>query len=183
VGGDPPTGIELSWTERLLGDYNQDGLVTVNDLSPLGQRWQDGVTYDDPALHGGFAQWPAGDPTDDGGAIPPIPGSGADNWRLARIDGNGNGLVEIQDITQLGQHWGESIAGYRVYEQRPGETAFSIYATVSTERQNLTPIRYETEAALDADGVYAYYVAPVDGAGAEGPASSVLSVDVATGRR
>lgn len=111
-GGEPPTGVALSWTERLLGDYNQDGLVTVNDLAPLGQRWQDSVAYDAPALHGGYAQWPAGDPTDDGGSTPPAPGSGAENWRLARIDGNGNGIVEIQDITQMGQHWGESLDGY-----------------------------------------------------------------------
>ncbi|MBN2082422.1 hypothetical protein JW859_09475, partial [bacterium] len=73
VGGDPPTAITLTWTEQLCGDYNQDGLVTANDLTPLGQNWLATVEYDAPELHGGFAYWPVGDPDD--------PAEGGTNWR------------------------------------------------------------------------------------------------------
>jgi hypothetical protein len=55
-GGElPPTGIALSWTERLLGDYDQNGQVNVPDLVPLAAHWLESVAYDDPALHGGIA--------------------------------------------------------------------------------------------------------------------------------
>jgi len=37
-GGDPEAlaSVELTWTERLIGDYKQDGLVNVSDLTPIG---------------------------------------------------------------------------------------------------------------------------------------------------
>jgi len=61
-GGDPPVGITLSWTERLIGDYNQDGMVTSNDLTPIGQHWDARIDFDPPEQHGGIEYWPAGDP-------------------------------------------------------------------------------------------------------------------------
>ena len=103
-GGDPPIGVELTWTECMGADYNQDGLVSVSDLTPIGQHFREAVEYDDPSDHDDFEYWPAGDP-DDGGA-------GTDNWRLARIDGNGDGLIEVSDITPLALHWNEFLSGY-----------------------------------------------------------------------
>ena len=76
-GGElPPTGIELRWTERLIGDYDQNGEVNYGDITPLGLHFSSVVDYDDPAMHGGFAEWPAGDPDDTGGTSPPDPSSG-----------------------------------------------------------------------------------------------------------
>jgi hypothetical protein len=64
-GGElPPTGIALAWTKRLLGDYDQNGQVNVPDLVPLAAHWLAPVAYDGPALHGGIAYWPTGDPED-----------------------------------------------------------------------------------------------------------------------
>ncbi|MBN2081027.1 hypothetical protein JW859_02350 [bacterium] len=51
---DPP-GILLTWTERLVGDYNQDGVVGIADLTPLGVHFLKGVDYAgvkaDSAIH------------------------------------------------------------------------------------------------------------------------------------
>jgi hypothetical protein len=127
-GGElPPTGIALAWTERLLGDYDQNGQVNVPDLVLLAAHWLAPVGYDDPALHGGIAFWPSGDPDDDGGTggvSPPSDGSGAANWRLARTDGDADGHLYLGDVTTIAQHWKEQSAGYRVYAKLPGATEY-----------------------------------------------------------
>ncbi|MCC7477154.1 PKD domain-containing protein [bacterium] len=115
IGEAPETfKVELSWTERLVGDYDGNGRVTVNDLTPIGLNFGAQVDYDAPALHGGFGGWPSGDPADDG--------SGQANWQLAKVDGNGDGVISVQDLTPIAIHWQEKIDGYRVYRLGPGDT-------------------------------------------------------------
>jgi hypothetical protein len=58
----PPTGITLAWTERLLGDYDQNGQVNVPDLVPLAAHWLAAVQYDAPALHGASPAGPRAAP-------------------------------------------------------------------------------------------------------------------------
>ncbi len=125
----PPTGITLAWTERLLGDYDENGQVNAADLAPLGMNWQRTVSYDEPAQHGGIAFWPTGGALDDGGSVypaAPANGSGAQNWRRARVDGKEDGLLNAQDVMPIAAHWYEQSAGYRVYAKLPGETEFSV---------------------------------------------------------
>ncbi len=125
----PPTGITLAWTERLQGDYDENGQVNAADLAPLGMNWQRSVAYDDAALHGGIAFWPTGAVFDDGGSVypaAPANGSGAQNWRRARVDGKEDGLLNAQDVMPIAAHWYEQSAGYRVYARLPGETEFSV---------------------------------------------------------
>jgi hypothetical protein len=62
------SGVRLDWTERLTGDYDQNGEVNIGDLTPMAQYWQAAVSYDEPALHGGFERWPSGNPEDPGSA-------------------------------------------------------------------------------------------------------------------
>ncbi|MBN2083361.1 hypothetical protein JW859_14285 [bacterium] len=113
--------LTITWLELLPGDYNQDGLVDASDLTPLGQHWGQQVEYDAADLHNGNSWFPAGDPTGDGSL----------NWRLARIDGNRDGLIGLADITTIAQHWRECIHGYLISDQPitdswPGEEGFCL---------------------------------------------------------
>ena len=159
-GGDPPTGIALTWTERCIGDYDQNGLVNASDLTPLGVHWQEAVAYDAPSLHGGCDYWPTGDPDD--------AGTGTDNWRCARIDGNANGLIEMADITPIAQHSGEQLSGYRVYRRGPLNADWVLLpdplggsSALSIERppvQVTAPVRYSFTDNPGYPGLYEYYV-------------------------
>ena len=192
-GGDPVTGVQLDWTEVLIGDYDQNGLVTIAELTPLGQNLGKAVAYDAAALHGGFAYWPAGDPDDDGGENPPAAGSPAANWRLARIDGDRNGLLTISDTTPIAQHWQEALSGYRIYRQAPGESQFTMrpgkpgtndfLSIEHPDMPGLAPVRYTfADDSVTETGVYLYYVAPYDlQSQAQGPASGIVSIDLDSG--
>lgn len=178
--GDPPI-VVFSWTERLLGDYNQDGVVMINDLTPVGQRYNQTVDYDDPAAHGGLPYWPTGDPDSDGAA----------NWRLARIDGNGDGLIYIYDITTIAQHWQERLDGYRLYYKTPSMDEFEMLPSPGDPGSLLTiprsvadpgdpnqPFRYLLSYTPPAEeGFYQFYVVPFDETtDTEGTASPILTL-------
>ena len=79
----------LNWHYENIGDYNQDGLVGIADLTPLGQF---------------FGQSTAPDPF-------PYESN------LSAIDGDLNGNLNISDITPIGQNFGRSAAGgWNVYQ-------------------------------------------------------------------
>jgi len=174
-GPEPATTVELAWSEILTGDYNLDGVVNVTDLTPLGQNYLATVEYDDPADHDGFPNWPAGDPE----------GAGAGNWRLACIDGNHNGLVELGDITTIAQHWQEQVDGFRVYRMAPGETEYSILEVAgqpveaqlkdTSDLISFSPIRYIAHDILGDPGIYRYKVAGYYGEDGEGQKSFAAS--------
>lgn len=179
----PPTGVELSWTERCLGDYDQNGEVNAADLTPLGLHFAAPVSYLSVDETGGIEWWPQGDPDDDGAAeqpAPPAAGSGAENWRWARIDGDFNGSLAIGDITPIAAHWRERLDGYRIYRRGPGETEFSLLADPFSPSAPVTiarsaafpdgadapdpnrPVRYRFTDAVTDYGPYDYYVAAYD---------------------
>jgi len=114
--GPIPGQTYLGWVEQAVGDFDQNGEVNAADLTPLGAHFSEQVTYR-PAVDGLY-YWPLGSPDDDGG-VPagdaPAAGSPAENWRLARIDGDGNGELNIADITSIALHWQERISGWRIY--------------------------------------------------------------------
>ena len=154
-GGGLPVAVELTWTEQLTGDYNQDGLVNVSDLTPVGQFWDLAVGYDPAADHGGAGHWPTGDPES----------GGAENWRRARVDGNGDGLIYMSDITTIAQHWEEQLDGYvleRAYHTGSTlgsweavslgsayGTAPSVHRDGSYIAGSAGPVRYRVEALLE----------------------------------
>jgi len=45
AAAEDPQGILLTWTERLVGDYNQDGVVSIAGLTPLGVHFLKGVGF------------------------------------------------------------------------------------------------------------------------------------------
>ena len=189
-GGEDPTGITLTWTERLIADYNQDGMVTQNDLTPIGQNYcfdstTAQVTYEDAESHGGIGYWPKGDPDDNAG--------GALNWRLGIIDGNNDGRILMHDITPIAVHYEERLTGYRIWRKAPGGS-FALIANPTDSGSDVTitrpgtisnsaPVRYsftDTEATATGlgEGSYAYYVQPWDGTSSTGgPVSAVVVID------
>lgn len=184
-GGDPATGIELRFTERVVGDYDQNGEVNIADLTPMGMRFFQTVGYDAPDLHNGLTYWPTGSPDDDGGAgsgNPPAAGSAAINWRNARIDGDFNGEINIADITPIATHWNHKLSGYKVFRKGPGDDSYHMIpkpgdaaSPVSLSRpvvDNNRPVRYVMADNQTENGSYEYYVSAFDSiAGSEGPQS------------
>jgi hypothetical protein len=82
---------QLDWLFANLGDYNQNGIVEVADLTPLG------VHFGEDSPSGAGTPWPYED-------------------SLSVVDGNHNGLIEVADITPIGQQFGKNInGGYNVY--------------------------------------------------------------------
>jgi len=193
----PPEGVTLSWTERLIGDCDQSGEVGISDITPIAMNYQAQVNYDDPAIHGGIEWWPTGDPDDDGGTgDTPSPGSGAENWRLSRIDSDASGEIGVPDITPIANHYLERLDGYRVYRKGPGDVEFTMIGSPDDPGSPLTiprestfqpgetapdanrPVRYRfTDSSSTEPGAYFYKVAPFDTeSGAEGEASNVVAV-------
>jgi hypothetical protein len=80
----------LRWLYVSLGDYDQNGIVGVSDLTPLGVHF--------------------GEESPDGAGQPfPAESLGA------AIDGNGDGLIGVSDIAPIGQNFGRRVAGYNLY--------------------------------------------------------------------
>jgi len=177
----PPTELVLQWTERLIGDYDQNGEVNLSDLAPIASRFGDSLTYRAPV--GPVTWWPQGDAWDDGGAgagNPPAAGSPALDWRLARVDGDNNGAVTLADITPIAQHWKEHVNAYQVWCMGPGPGNFvrllypanplaplsvlraDTYPAGGTSPDPLRPMCYSLVDVPVAPGIYEYYVVPVD---------------------
>ena len=77
----------MSWPAALNGDYDQDGLVSINDLTPLGMLF-------------GLSRG-----TEDSVWL-------ADAYQ--RVDGNGDGEINISDLTLIGANFGNANPAFRV---------------------------------------------------------------------
>lgn len=97
VGGPKPTyvgdlsgvpsidAVDLTWSYKLAGDYDQNSEVNIGDISAMGPR--------------------LGHSTSDS----------VDDEADAVVDGDGNGEVNIADLTVLGANYLTGISGYNVY--------------------------------------------------------------------
>jgi hypothetical protein len=84
---DEETGaVTLSWSERHIGDYNLDGLVSLADITPIAQNFNQTVDPD-----------------------------AANYGRVEVVDGNADGLISLADMTPIAQSFGSAIGGYDVY--------------------------------------------------------------------
>ncbi|MBN2081029.1 PKD domain-containing protein [bacterium] len=117
----------------------------------------------------------------------PAAGSGAANWRLARIDGDYNGVINAADITPIAQHWGEQLHGYYICRAVPGSSDFlpltdpdqpeELLFVPRAAADHIDPhrvVQYTYTDLLADSGKYTYYVVPVCLADAEqltGPGS------------
>jgi len=83
------TTAELQWDYANRGDYDQNGLANIADLTPLG-------------AHLG-----------DQSANPPNPFDRTDNKSV--IDGDSNGVITVAELTPLGASLNNGVTGYNVY--------------------------------------------------------------------
>ena len=115
--------LHLRFQPRMLGDYDGNGVVGISDITPLGKYFGETVEYDEQGEHGGISYWPAGDPD----------GEGRDNWLKARVDGDGNGIINAADITTIAIHFGERSNGWRVEQRHDPQGEFSLLPHSSDE--------------------------------------------------
>jgi len=152
---------QVAFSYYNLGDYNQNSLVEVADITPIGVHW-DEKSPDLPPLP--F-------PPDSIGSV---------------VDGNSNGLIEVADITPIGQNWENACERWRVYggsaDDYPAEpTAGNGDATL------LGTIEFPAETVIDrrltidetVDGLVAFdggavWLRPVGSADDEGIASNLV---------
>ncbi|MEZ5339602.1 MAG: PKD domain-containing protein [bacterium] len=152
---------ELSWFYRNTGDYDQNGIVTISDLTPMGVNFGDSQT-------GGFD----------------------DSTAQSVVDGDGNGQINISDITPIGIGFGRSSSGgFNIYRSGnasdyPADplggngTGASLLGNLpfSAAVGNPTVDRMAFSFTVSDPGVPGFYwVRPLDGAGNEGFASSFVS--------
>jgi PKD repeat protein len=140
--------LELRWTYRNKGDYNQDGLVSINDLTPLGANL--GKNTADP-------DW---------------------TTQAVVADGNTDGLITINDLTPIGAGFNARVEGYRIEgTTSPSvEASWTTVAEVPFivgAKPPGSPLKSFTHTLSMPTGPTSYRVRPL-GAGAAGPASNVV---------
>ncbi|MCB1219811.1 MAG: hypothetical protein H7A35_09530 [Planctomycetales bacterium] len=166
----------LSWRERLTGDYDINGVVTIADITPLGINL--GKSYD----------------KEDPDASP----------KVEIVDGDFNGLITLADITPIGQNFNTQITGYDVYRTALSSASEDPTADVKDPRWSKvenkadpglpsaprsevpsTGVRltytFVDDTVPDTGGEYAWAVVPLAGQGQtphEGPVSNIAKVGV-----
>ncbi len=142
--------LNLRWSYYNVGDYNQDGVVNIQDVLPLARHFRH--------------------KRDENGSWT----DGLDEV----IDGNGDGMVDIRDVKSLADNFFNEVREYLVYGSLDGETwlpepvgriAFN-GSGQPTERRRITTLRPEGE-------YYYVHVAPVDRDNNQGEASNI-SADI-----
>jgi outer membrane protein assembly factor BamB len=127
----------MTWSYVNTGDYNQDGLVSINDLTPLGQHFEE--------RNLGF----------------PLPWSF--DHAMSVVDGNGDAIITINDITPLGANYQSRVSEFAVFAsgnqgiRKIGAVDFADAYTVPNKRKSF---RFEIEPAYVDDE---YWIAPSDG--------------------
>lgn len=140
-------GFELHWRYRNVGDYNQDGIIGVSDITPIAQHYNE--------------TWP----------------DGGENMLIAVADGSGDHKVEISDVTPIAANFGCNVEDYVIeagaQEVGPftevGTLAFEECASTDTARGAFT-------ASLPLSDLNYFRVIPRDSDGAQGDASSLAPV-------
>jgi hypothetical protein len=148
------TNATLIWTERNPGDYNQDGSVLVSDLAPIGIYFGQNVQLAENSDY------------------------------LANVDGSGDNIINVQDLTQIGINFGNRLSGYTLFVDTAG--------TVKYDTEAITCPRADQGFAPDGSGVcvfnfnielaglpsFDFSVAPVSDSApdAPGPQSNVVSI-------
>ncbi len=191
----------ITWGYYCAGDYNQDGIVNISDLTRLGQNWeadvfkaaidknmddfnQDGVVnFADLGVIG--QNWPES-----------LEWIGYYDTIEAVADGNDDGVVNINDITQIGQNWEQQLLGYNLYESmtegQAGEGAPLAYLeyAAATGVPTQERLRFSYNEMLTPGAYYCVKPVTLDGEGAASgvyqltavPAPEAGQIDLRIGR-
>ena len=100
------SNVMLSWDEKNVGDYDNNGEVNVADITPLGINL--GKSRTDAA--------------------------NVDEFDV--VDGDGNGLITVSDITPIGANYGNAISGYTVYMVQDGNENSATPGEVTAPRSD-----------------------------------------------
>jgi len=135
----------LSWHYRNLGDYDQDGQVGIEDITPIAQHF--GETYD-----------PEAEP----------------NCIQAVIDGSGNNKVDIADVTPIAQCFKVDCAGYRIEGADSEDGPFNLVQEVA-QNAGTGDGRLEYGNVVQSPAALWHRVLPYDAEGNPGePSNAVL---------
>jgi hypothetical protein len=140
--------ITLGWTEHNCGDYDNNSLVGLSDLTPIAQLFGVNVS----------------------GASNPV-------W-VQMVDGDGNGVITLGDITPIALNFGSCVSGYVLYtDGSNGSVPIGSGITVNRPNpppSKTAPVFYQFSLAVS--GSPRFSVRPADGEdlGTPGPVSNVI---------
>lgn len=148
----------LTWPYYNSGDYDQNGVVAVQDLTPIGIHFGDPVPESAPGV------------SDSGSA-------------LDVIDGSRDHTINVQDLTSIGVNFGHRVDHYAIYAAADD----SAYPAGNTAASSLSPIQDLPLSAAQGDTTSkrasfgaaipveflgdVFWVRPVDSGGNEGTPS------------
>jgi uncharacterized delta-60 repeat protein len=135
----------FAWHYYNIGDYNQDGIVGVSDITPLAMHF--GQTWDN--------------------AVP-----GDVNTLPAVADGSNNEKVDIADVTPIAMNFGVEIANYRLDTSPNGIDSWGEVNVIPlSEGLDKETARMRFSVDLPAYAGIWYHLVPRDGEGNSGQPS------------
>jgi hypothetical protein len=143
----------LEWTEVNTGDYNFDGLVNINDLTPVGRHW--GQHYNRYAPQARLQQ-------------------------IYWVDSNYDSIISSSDLQAIGANYAAEVAGYNVFRSGEvvphpitGETPTITRPEAVVSSDGSAPPRYSV--VLDGFVDEQWKVIPLDRNAAQGTSSAGYS--------
>jgi len=163
----PDGAVSISWTEKHPGDYNNNGFVDIQDVSPIAEHLLEKLEdTDNPGL-------------------------------IHLLDGTGDGRISVEDITPIAENFFTLISGYTVYrtylaafDENPDPADTDRW--VRLRREGADPpdapptvvrefngqdfrLPYSMIDRPPLEGFYAYFVRPFSEAGAS-PSEGTISI-------
>ncbi|MCC7477522.1 hypothetical protein IT575_03600 [bacterium] len=109
----------LLWYYFSPGDYDQNGIVAVQDLTPIGINF--------------------------GASVAAGPGPDGRDFKTAlhAIDGSSDGVINVQDLTAIGVNFGRQVNKYTIYEA-PDSSAYPASDTAPSSISLLDSVLFST---------------------------------------
>jgi hypothetical protein len=140
---------DLTWHYYNKGDYNQDGVVGIADITPLAMHYGEG--------------WAIGE----------------ENTLAAVVDGSGDGTVNIADVTQIAMYFGVEAEGYFIESSNTeGGTYTQVQSVSIIDGLDKATGRMRFAVNISFDPTLWYHVVPTDSSLAPGVPSNAVQLAV-----